>query len=294
MSAAVTYRRFDNQPRCNRACCDATNEKIDRVETQHGRALATAASGNVYEAQLVIGADGLGSTLRGVLSDDVPVASGFVAYRGTCRMSEVDIDADLDNVVAFIGPGCHFVQYPIRKDLDQHGQLLNQVAVFQSPAFLRGETEWGLPGEVDAAFATCAEQIRHALGYVPRDRHWLMYDREPIDTWVEGRLLLLGDAAHPMLQYLAQGACQSIEDARVLQATVTDAVFGGSNHDRWIDAAQTFNSIRAPHTARVQRTARQWGESWHVDGIGRTLRNMLFSSRDLSDHHYTDWLYAQV
>ena len=83
--------------------------------------------------------------MRSALSDDEPIASGFVAYRGTCRMSEVDIDADLDNVVAFIGPGCHFVQYPIRKDTEQNGQLLNQVAVFPSPAFLRGESEWGLP-----------------------------------------------------------------------------------------------------------------------------------------------------
>lgn len=270
-----------------------TGQKIERVDTVGSGAIATAASGATFSARLVVGADGLGSTLRRALSDDEPIASGFVAYRGTCRMSEVDLEADLDNVVAFIGPGCHFVQYPIRKDTQQHGQLLNQVAVFQSPAFLRGESEWGLADEVDAAFSACTQQIRHALQYVPRDRHWLMYDREPISQWVEGRLLLLGDAAHPMLQYLAQGACQSIEDARVLQSTVTDSVFGAAAGPAgWDDAIREFTRIRAPHTARVQRTARLWGESWHVDGIARLLRNMLFSGRDQQDYRYTDWLYS--
>ena len=210
-------------------------------------------------------------------------------------MSEVDLDADLDNVVAFIGPGCHFVQYPIRKDTEQHGQLLNQVAVFQSPAFLRGESEWGLPDEVDAAFSACTEQIRHALQYVPRDRHWLMYDRDPISQWVDGRLLLTGDAAHPMLQYLAQGACQSIEDARVLQATVSAS---GATQSRELPRLgrrdPRVQPHRAPHTARVQRTARLWGESWHVDGIARTLRNLLFSGRDPKDYRYTDWLYSDT
>jgi salicylate hydroxylase len=272
-----------------------TGQKIEAVETRGDRAVATAASGETFEAKLVVGADGLGSTLRSALSDDEPIASGFVAYRGTCRMSEVDIDADLDNVVAFIGPGCHFVQYPIRKDTEQNGQLLNQVAVFQSPAFLRGESEWGLPEEVDAAFSACTEQVRHALQYVPRDRRWLMYDRDPISQWVDGRLLLTGDAAHPMLQYLAQGACQSIEDARVLQSTVTaSGATRSPAPEAWDRAAREFNQIRAPHTARVQRTARLWGESWHVDGIARTLRNMLFSGRDPKDYHYTDWLYSDT
>jgi 3-hydroxybenzoate 6-monooxygenase len=271
-----------------------TGEHVDHVESFPDRAVATCTSGRRYEARLVVAADGLGSTLRSVLSSDSPVASGFVAYRGTCRMSDVPIQADLDNVVAYIGPGCHFVQYPIRKGVDHHGQLLNQVAVFQSPAFLRGEAEWGTPDELEDAFAACAAPIREALRFVPRDRHWLMYDREPIDNWVAGRLLLTGDAAHPMLQYLAQGACQSLEDARALQAAVSRRVFGGHNAqtDGWQEAARDFANARAPRTARVQRNARLWGESWHVDGIARMLRNMLFSGRDTTDYRYTDWLYG--
>ena len=272
-----------------------TNERIVSVDSNDDIATAAAASGTTYEARLVIGADGLNSTLRSALSDDTPIASGFVAYRGTCRMSEVPFHADVDNVVAFIGPGCHFVQYPIRNDGEDHlGQQLNQVAVFRSPAFFRGEAEWGMPHELDEAFAECAQPIREALQFVPRERHWLMFDREPIDNWVSGRLLLIGDAAHPMLQYLAQGACQSLEDARALQTAVTQHVFerGAGTGDGWREAAHAFNRDRAPHTGRVQQSARTWGESWHVDGIGRTLRNLLFSGRDTSDYRYLDWLYA--
>lgn len=272
-----------------------TDEHIDRVETHGQTAIATAASGTTYGAKLVVAADGLNSSLRTALSDDVPVPAGYAAYRGTVRMSDIEVEADLNSVVAFIGPGCHFVQYPIRQNVDHQGELLNQVAVFRSPAFLRGEEEWGTPDELDAAFSECTEPIRHALQYVPRDRSWPMYDREPIDNWVSGRLVLLGDAAHPMLQYLAQGACQALEDARALQAAVSAHVFGGGDSptDGWEDAATAFNEERAPRTARVQRTARTWGESWHVDGIARVLRNELFSRRDATDYHYLDWLYAE-
>lgn len=268
-----------------------TSEHVDSVETTGESAVVTSASGKRYEGHLVVAADGLSSTLRSEVSDDSPIASGYVAYRGMVKTDEVDVAADLDNVVLYIGPGCHFVQYPIRKAKDGEGALLNQVAVFQSPAFLRGEEEWGTPDEFDAAFSQCAAHIRHALGFVPRERRWLMFDREPIGEWVSGRLFLTGDAAHPMLQYLAQGACQAIEDARVLQSTVSRLRTDGS--DNWQEITQEFTNQRAPRTARVQRNARLWGESWHVDGIGRTLRNLLFSDRKEDDYRYTDWLYAK-
>ncbi|MHA6669343.1 FAD-dependent monooxygenase [Homoserinimonas sp. A447] len=271
-----------------------SNEQVDTVSSEGDLAVVTTASGNRYEGNLAIAADGLNSRLRGKLVDDSPVASGYVAYRGTILMNDVDIDADLENVTLYIGPGCHFVQYPIRKATAEQGALLNQVAVFESPAFLRGELEdWGRPGELDAAFATCLPSIRHALTFIPRERWWLMFDRDPIEHWISDRLLLLGDAAHPMLQYLAQGACQALEDGRVLQDAVSRQVSATPDVDGWLSAAELFNRERAPRTARVQRNARTWGESWHVDGIGRTIRNILFSDRKHDDYRYTDWLYGK-
>ena len=75
---------------------------------------------------------------------------------------------------------------------------------------------WGTPGELDSSFASACEQVRACVALVSRHRRWVMYDREPLDNWTTGRVTLLGDAAHPMVQYLAQGACQAIEDAGCL------------------------------------------------------------------------------
>jgi salicylate hydroxylase len=109
-------------------------------------------------------------------------------------------------------------------------------------------------------------------------------------------MVLMGDAAHPMLQYLAQGACQALEDAAVLQDVSNGTVFtaDGVNPDAWDGAIREFNNVRAARTARVQRTARIWGESWHVSGLARTLRNLLFKSRKDNDFQYNDWLYGQA
>jgi len=108
-------------------------------------------------------------------------------------------------------------------------------------------------------------------------------------------MVLMGDAAHPMLQYLAQGACQALEDAAVLQDASKGTVFTSDGVDpaAWDEAIRHFNQLRAGRTARVQRTARVWGESWHVSGLARTLRNLLFKSRKDGDYQYNDWLYGE-
>ena len=117
----------------------------------------------------------------------------------------------------------------------------------------------------------------------------------PLSRWSDGCVTLLGDAAHPMTPNLGQGACQALEDAAVLQDASAGTVFTeeGINPAGWDEAIRAFNAARAERTARVQRTARVWGESWHVSGIGRTLRNLLFKSRKDNDFQYNDWLYAQ-
>jgi salicylate hydroxylase len=108
-------------------------------------------------------------------------------------------------------------------------------------------------------------------------------------------MTLIGDSAHPMLQYLAQGACQALEDAAVLQDVSRDTVFKADeiDNDAWGHALKAFNEARAARTARVQRTARIWGESWHVSGVSRVLRNLLFKSRGDGNYQYCDWLYGQ-
>ncbi|WP_416417304.1 FAD-dependent oxidoreductase [Paenarthrobacter aromaticivorans] len=263
---------------------------VQKVETEGDKARAYTASGAVYEADAVLAADGLKSALRGGVANDGPVSSAYVAYRGTVPITPETPAADLEDVIVYLGPNCHLVQYPLRK-----GELLNTVAVFKSASFERGEEQYGGVDELEAAYADCVPAVQEALKNLATGIRWPMYDRDPIENWVAGRMALIGDAAHPMLQYLAQGACQALEDAAVLQDATQGLVFTeeGVNPSAWEAAFSAFNGARAARTARVQRTARIWGESWHVDGVARLLRNMLFKSRGDNNFQYNDWLYGR-
>jgi len=117
-----------------------------------------------------------------------------------------------------------------------------------------------------------------------------MFDRLPIGTWVQGRLALTGDAAHPMLQYLAQGACQAIEDAWTLAA---HAPSDSDGRDEWHGALAAYEKLRTERTAQVQLTARAWGDLWHCDGLTRSIRNELLRDRDPGDYKHIDWLYGK-
>jgi salicylate hydroxylase len=247
------------------------DKDVVAVAGDDGAATAECADGTSYRGAALIAADGLHSGIRALFSADQPVCSGFAAYRGTARIDEVTARSELDEVVAWIGPDLHFVQYPLRA-----GQIYNQVAVFRSRRYAAdpglADGEWGGPGELDEAFGPCCPQVREATGFLWRDRWWPMYDREPLAGWTRGRIALLGDAAHPMLQYLAQGACPGPQ--------LTSKALAG------------YEAERAAHAARVQRTARTWGDIWHVGGVGALLRDELFRRRPADDYSYTDWLYG--
>ncbi|NLU71168.1 3-hydroxybenzoate 6-hydroxylase [Streptomyces sp. HNM0575] len=276
---------------CERAGVDLVpDHDVRSVRTEGDRAVVHAAGARtLHRAQVALAADGLRSRLRSRISDDEPVPSGYAAYRGAFPVAEVadrlGEDA-LRDVVVHIGPGCHLVQYPLRA-----GEIFNTVAVFASPAFRRGESEWGGPDELDAVFAGACEGAQRGVKSLWRDRRWPMYDREPIPEWTAGRLALTGDAAHPMLQYLAQGACQALEDAACLAAETVRHRAPGGGCD-WPRALRSYEAARTVRTAEVQSAARAWGETWHVDGFARTLRNTLFRDRDPADFRHIDWLYG--
>ena len=254
---------------------------VERVEDLGDRAKATCADGSVYEANLLIGADGLRSTVRGLLTDDQPICAEYVAYRGTLPMSDMSKHAGLDNVVMFVGPDMHFVQYPVRG-----GELYNQVAVFRSKRYRPDSDDWGTVEEFDAHFAQACSYVQNCAKLMWRDRRWPMYDREPILRWVKNRVVLLGDAAHPMLQYIAQGACQAIEDASCIAECL-----GESGSD--IDAAlRRYQGMRAIKAARVQLTARAMGRFFHMAGAAAEVRNTLIRLRSPDDYSQLDWLYG--
>ncbi|MDW7615838.1 FAD-dependent monooxygenase [Peribacillus simplex] len=262
-----------------------TNQTIiDTVENE-GEVTVTSANGSQHSGTAVIGADGLWSKARKLFVEDQPVCSQYVAYRGAIPMEEVTSHGDLDDVYMWIGPNLHLVQYPVRR-----GELYNQVVVFKSSQYTvenEKTDQWGTPEEMDRIFAGTCELVQNAISFIQRQRRWPMYDRLPIDNWTKGRITLTGDAAHPMLQYLAQGACQALEDAAYLSDML---------HKHGNDIEQAFleyQEERIPRTANVQTSARMWGEIIHnTTDAGILLRDTILTGRTDKDFQFVDQFHG--
>ncbi|MFB7217506.1 FAD-dependent oxidoreductase [Streptomyces sp. NPDC056227] len=273
---------------CERAGVElVTDSRVTSYENADGGARVTLAAGEVHEAGLVIAADGLHSVARKLLVDDQPVSSAYVAYRGTVPAGTPRVHGiDLSEVVVYVGPRCHFVHYGLRG-----GELLNQVAVFESPKALTGQEDWGTPDELDNAFAETCGFVQDGLPFMWREKWWRMFDREPVMNWVHGRIALLGDSAHPPLQYIAQGAIMAIEDGWVLGEHVARNRAEDGTVD-WSAALAAYEAVRPEHCRRVLTTSRKWGELWHLDGVAREQRNVLLRARDTYDYAFVNWLYG--
>ena len=232
----------------------------------------TLASGETLQAHALMGADGLWSRIReAVVGDGKPRVSGHIAYRAVLKRADVPPELWSDDVVLWGGEKTHLVHYPLRR-----GELFNLVAVFHSDKYSNKHSEgWNTSGdaaELTERFAHACPQVQTLLAKIDTWKMWVLCDREPVKNWTDGRVTLLGDAAHPMLQYLAQGAGQAIEDAVVLREAL--------RHTRG-DVARAFQSYqqaRYLRTGRVQLTARFYGDIYHASGVQRELRNQMFQS----------------
>jgi 2-polyprenyl-6-methoxyphenol hydroxylase-like FAD-dependent oxidoreductase len=255
------------------------NKRVVSVDTEGRRPAVRCADGSTYAGQAVIGADGLRSVVRTLMSTDEPVVSGYVAYRGAISVANAHLHEFQDSMVYWWGPGLHLVQYKVRR-----GELYNQVGVFRSRVSDVESADFGSPHELDEVFGNCCEPVRRGAALLERGMRWLMIDREPLVNWSRGATTLLGDAAHPMLQYIAQGGCQALEDALCLAEMV-------ASHDDVAHAFSAYQAVRMPRTSRVVTTARSFGEMIHIDGIGLALRNRLLAQHEADDFEELDWLY---
>lgn len=259
-----------------------TKKQVTNIEDLGDGARVTCADSSVYETGSLVACDGLHSIVRKLMVDDSePVCSEFVAYRGAIPIEEISEHAAMDNVMYWVGPNMHLVQYPLR-----HGELYNQVAVFKSNRYKPDSDDWGTVEELEEVFGRTCDGVKNGLTKIKRNRRWALYDRLPADNWTRNHITLLGDAAHPMLQYIAQGACQALEDAVCL----ADAV--AQTPDDIHQAFTAYQATRYPRTARVQTSARQFGEIAHIDGMGAVLRTAYFNQRAENDFTHTDWLYG--
>jgi len=241
-------------------------------------------NGAAYEGAALVGADGLWSpTRQAVLGDGAPRMAGHYVYRGVVPDAEVTDRSRIGAMTIWGRPDLHMVQYRL-----QGGAVMNNVATICSRRVRRGEPNPGAPEELEEIFSRSHPAVRDNLKYVSRERNWVLHDRDPVTNWTRGRVTLLGDAAHPTLQYLAQGAQMAIEDGVVLAEKVAAA---GEDLNR---AFLAYQRERMNRTARVVLSSRFFGEYIHVDGGARELRNELARGRDPDHPWEVDWLYKGI
>ena len=262
-----------------------TSRKVTAL-TDHGdRVSVSTNEGPTYEGVALVGADGLWSTIRSLLlHDGNPRISGHIAYRAVLPTEEFPEQLRWPAMVLWAGEKTHLVHYPLRG-----GEAFNLVAVFHSNRYEEGWDSFGDPSELHERFAGTCGEVRTLLSKINSWRMWVLCDREPVKGWARGRAVLLGDAAHPMLQYLAQGACMAVEDAVCLADQVEKT---GGDFER---AFQSYEQLRYLRTARVQVTARYYGDVFHASGVVRELRNELLAGRSpQAAYDGMAWLYDGI
>ena len=250
-------------------------QSADGVE--HGHAV-----GRGHRGAALIGCDGVKSAVRAQLVGDPVRVSGHVVYRAVVDATEFPKDLAWNAAAVWAGPDCHLVHYPLRG-----GEQYNLVVTFHSR-----ETEtWGVSEgsqeEVLSYFSGICDQARQLLHLPKSWKRWATADRAPVERWSEGRITLLGDAAHPMLQYLAQGACMALEDA----VTLGEALRACDND---LPAALgLYERSRITRTARVVLLTREMGRLYHAKGVERLVRNQLWKGRTAERYYDAlEWLYG--
>lgn len=256
-----------------------TSQHVTDFE-DHGRAVhVVTADGVRHKTPAFIAADGLWSMMRQkLIGDGKPRVSGHVTYRSVMPTSDVPESLRRNDMVLWAGPKCHMVHYPLRS-----GELYNLVATFHSNRYEEGWNSYGDPAELHERFSGTCDIVRQMLGKIESWRMWVLCDREPVRMWSKGRVTLLGDAAHPMLQYLAQGAGMSMEDALVLAKCLDEA-------ESVEEAFAAYPLKRYMRTGRVQLSARLYGEFYHADGVRRELRNAFVKNLG---YEGLAWLYEK-
>jgi salicylate hydroxylase len=219
------------------------------------------ADGSVAEADVVVGADGIHSELRPhVFPPSKPVFHGTISYRGLVRRERLP-DWPMDRWQMWAGPKKHFLVFPVR-----HGAMVNYVGFVPTDEEMK--ESWSAPGDPEVLrreFDGWDPRIGQVLKQVDKTFRWALYDREPLATWTKGRLTLLGDAAHPMLPHLGQGANQAIEDGMALATLLADTDAAGAPA-----RLLAYEKLRRERVAEVQLGARKHG--LRVDSMVDDLR----------------------
>ncbi len=259
-----------------------TSTRVERVDQDADGVTVTDQHGQSHRGQALVAADGVKSAVRQQLVGDEARVTGHVVYRAVVDKADFPADLQWNAASIWVGPDCHLVHYPLRG-----GEQYNVVVTFHS----RQSEEWGVTdgskAEVESYFQGICPQARQLIELPKTWRRWATADREPIGTWTFGRITLLGDAAHPTTQYMAQGACMAMEDAVTLGEALRVC------QRDWGRALDLYQRSRVARTARIVLSSREMGRIYHAKGVERLVRNDLWRGRTPERFYDAmEWLYG--
>lgn len=260
-----------------------TDSRVTGFEVQKFRMSIELESGQQIPAVALVGADGVFSGVRErIVGDGPPRASGAVIYRATIPAADMPKDLQRPYPTFWAGPGWHVIYYPVRD-----WSLFNLGCTVVTGETTPGESEDVAQQHVFPLFpGSCATPLR-VVRIPKRFRRYSIVHREPVENWTEGAVTLLGDAAHPMVQYIAQGAAMALEDAICLANCAYEC--GGD----FSEAFRRYQDMRIVRTARVQISSLMLDRINHAKGIERKVRNSLFEGRTAEEYYdRLAWLFT--
>lgn len=262
--------------------------RVESWQISEGGVSLTLASGDHLAGQALIGCDGLWSRVRHAGFDrSPPRRTGHLAYRGLVPAAALPEAMRANQIGVWLGRQLHVVHYPVRR-----GEAINLVAVVHGEPGAADASSWSQPAEaaeLRAALGTICAPLADWLAAVPGWTRWVLHDRDPLRgpaDMARGPVALLGDAAHPMRPYLAQGAAMALEDAWTLGHLANDVTPGD-----WATRLARYAELRWARNARVQRRSRRNGRIFHASGalrLGRDWAMAVLGERLLDN----PWLYA--
>lgn len=259
-----------------------TSAHVERIEQSDDFVTVHDRNGKAYRGIALIGADGVRSVARQTFVNDPHRVTGHVVYRAVIDKRDFPEELRWNAASIWVGPNCHLVHYPLRG-----GEQYNLVVTFHG----RETEEWsireGSREEVQSYFQEVCPKARQLIDLPRQWRRWATADREPIMRWSFQRVTLLGDAAHPTTQYMAQGACMALEDA----VTLGEALRVHDND--FIRAFELYQRSRVSRTARIVLSSREMGRIYHAQGVERLVRNDLWKGRTVERFYdAVEWLYG--